>query len=410
MVFFLKEENAKKIFKRYKDVTAYTYVKSRKPSADVRVEFDYLYLKEILPTPDEISAVVSDGVPGKRYIKKMRKAVTNPFNDNPRDIAMCVSVASIVNMLTDSNMKRPRVFVFIAENEEGETARRTRAANKFVFKWLEAMFGAFDIPVINDKGFSKVKYTELGGMSFKKLMKKKKSKDIRRALRSIIEQSNSVRNISMLKCVNIACRMEMIYQNINNMIAGLGTNTLENMGKKTRSDICSSLVLRLAGLSRENYNAVIIPDPDKKNRDKAKSEAEKLLKKYQKKAKKSDKEILEYYNMFRRILEEIRRANDAKGSQINVPMLPGVKKKKLKRKKDLNKLTEKLAKKKNIVLVSALIAHICVLRAGADFGSAEHVKAVTEILAIQDKTLANQFKVTVKAFSDQLNRMGQAQK
>lgn len=408
MVMFLSEKNARKVFKKYPNgVTAYTYVKSHKPSMDTKVDFDYVYFKELLPTPDEIASVVSGDVKAKAVIKPMVKTIRRSFGDTPREINLGIAACSVVNMLADTDMRNPRVFVFIAEDEVGDTARRTRAANKFVYKWLEALFGVFNIPVVNDKAFKtklgeldlKCKYSD---KSIKKIFKKFKKKDLRAAIRTIDSLCITTSSKVLQKCMNIAYRPELIYQTLSLMINSRGGRALTDIGKKKRHTFVEHLFVKIGRKSPAEYDRALEIATDGES-----NKAKKLVKKYAKNEKKADKDILNDYCLFQKIFDEISKANTEKAAKddnrpMHTPKLPVVKKK-MKPKK-FKKAMKFYKKSKNMYLTGALVAHICALRMGVEFGSQEHIKAVTEMLALEDKSLANQFKITVKAFADAINK------
>lgn len=401
MVMFLKEKNAKKVFDNYpKGVTAYTYVKSRKPSMDIGVDFEYVYFKDILPTPDEISAVVSGDVKPKKYIKAMKKTITKSFGENMRDIHMAIGVCSMVNMLLDDNMKNPKVYVFIAEDEVGDNARRTKAANKFVYKWLSELFGIFDIPVVDDKTFTKEKLGEYDGKTLKKAFSKFKKKEIRSMIRELDNKKMTSSADVIYRCMNIAHRPELIYQSLNMMVGARGSRALSDIGKKKRCTIVEQIFMKIDRSAPALYDEFNV-DVRKKERDKV----DKILKRYKKCEKKADKDIFEYYQLFQKVFEAMYQANRDKAAKdpnyrvVNSPKIP-VFKKKMKEKKFIKRMNF-YKKSSNMYLTAALIAHICALRLGVEFGSSEHVKAVTEMLALVDKNVAAQFKATVKVFVEQ---------
>lgn len=404
MVMFLNEKNAKKIFDNYpKGVTAYTYVKSRRPSMDIGVDFDYVYFKDILPTSDEIAAVVSGDVKPKKYIKAMKKTITKSFGETARDVNMAIGVCSMVNMLLDENMKNPRIYVFIAENEDGDNARRTKMANKFVYNWLSEMFGIFDIPVVNDKMFKKAKLEDYDGKTLKKAFSKFKKKDLRSMIREIDNAGMTASANVIYRCMNIAHRPELIYESLNMMIGSRGARAVFDIGKKKRSTIVEQIFSKVDRSAPALYDE-LISDVSKNERDRI----NKIVKRYKKSEKKADKDIFEYYQLFQKVFAAMRQANMDKAAKdpnahvIKTPKIP-VFKKKMKDKK-FTKNMKFYKKSDNMYLTAALVAHICALRLGAEFGSAEHTKAVTEMLALKDKNIAAQFKATTKVFVDQATK------
>lgn len=390
MVLFLSENDAKKIFrsKYAKAVNAFSYDRTVKKCSDQEVKMDYLYPDGFVPSMDALKAIASGELKAKKVLNGVERVLRNPVNCTGADARLCVSTATFVNLLRETE-KNPFVMVFVAKDETGENGMANKKMNKFMVKYLRTVFGFFGINVLTYDKEGKRLIKKIFGKKPGKKSFKKVRKDIRKYDVDCDDRSNIV-NLSYLNILNKAYRPEMLYQSMMNNIQEFGgQRAIEGMSKKKRKNFALELMCMISGSDIEIYKECDIGD---KKRDK------KQLKKIVKSAKKMDEAMLEYYKEYRDTLGMF-----ADQSGVEIPKI----KKGMKTEK-YGKILKFFSKEKNAYLLAGLCAHICSRRAGAAFGASDNTKAVVEVMSISNRQLANQYKLAAKKIAEALEKNANA--
>ena len=160
MVFILNEEKAAKIFKKYRDVAAFTLGKS-KGFVDETKGISVSYQKlAFLPDDDTINAVLNGDVKANKIIKKAVKKIVNIKPDEDDDTGMTLYMLQLINMIQkDDSLEEgmskkaykkflkkhgPNILVFVLD---GQDEKR----DKFLTKYIKAIFGVFGYDCVTNK-------------------------------------------------------------------------------------------------------------------------------------------------------------------------------------------------------------------------------------------------------------------
>lgn len=152
MVFMLHENQAARVFDRYKDVAAFSLGK-KKGYSENGLEINYGQLEGLLPDTDIINGVVSGDIPAKTPIKQAVKALRQPHKEDNE--LLCIAMTMIINMVDPEKVARkknkkqtmtPAVVVFVYDDECVADANG-EARIKFLRKYLSALFGEFGLEV-----------------------------------------------------------------------------------------------------------------------------------------------------------------------------------------------------------------------------------------------------------------------
>lgn len=352
MVFVLTESKARKIFRKYDNVAAFA-VGSSKSFTEGELQISYSRLS-FIPDEDEINAVVSGSVKAKKIIKDAKKALHKPGVDNHD---LCISMAQIVNILSPEGKKSKKyekrlakkghnIVVFVMD-DVADDDKVGKARNKFLCKYLKALFGEFGIEIVTKK---KV---------VKKLFKGKRKKIIGKVADYIREH----KNVRINDQGHVLKKTLFTFYAIELRQSAMRGLEIDDLSKENMKTLLTTLIDTYT-----NDNMKVAQLAGKKR------EIEEICKKL----KKKNKAAVEAYKSF---VEIMGQANpDLKMPKVKF----GYKKKKGKDKPkmDIDKFIEFFTKKKckNAGLLMMLYAHSAAVLMEAVPGTSEYTKIMTSTI------------------------------
>lgn len=342
MVFIVNEKSAIKIFAKYRNVAAFTLGKSKGISEN-GLEVSYAKLN-FLPDEDDINGIINGDINPKKVIRKAVKALWTPNADNQN---ICVSMAQLINIVAPDKSNRPKkggpnILVFVTDDAEDD--KNIKKKNKFMVRYLSALFHEFGIEPVTDEDV------------VKKLFKKKKKKVVEKVAK-YMQKHKEVRISNeghMLKKTLFTFFSIELHQ------SGLSRVDLDEVNKNTMR----VLVKNLKNVYT-NDNLQVICNMGMKSKEEGK-----MCKKL---AKKNKKAVAAYKS-----LAEILASMDVKMPKVK----HGYEKKKKKNgkpKMNVKKFEKFFMKRKNLPLLAMVFAHTACMTLGAEIGSSEYNKYMNKI-------------------------------
>lgn len=378
MVFVLKESEARKIFAKYKNVAAFTLGKSKGINDD-ELEISYTRLS-FLPDEDVLNAIADGSMSVKKVIKQAVKDLCKPSLDTS-DIG--ITMASMVNMISPENKgskkyeKRlrksgPNILVFVLDDPENGGSK---SRNKFMKKYIAALFECFGIEVIDDE---KV---------VKKLFRGKKKKIVERVTNAI----HSNKTLRLNDRGHALKKLLFTYYAIELRQSALNGLEIGDLSKSQIKTLLKTLIDTYT-----NNNLKVAQYAGKK----------KDIKKVCKRLKKHNKAAVKAYGEFREIMKAVN-------PELKMPKVEqGYHKKKEKPLMNIDKFVDFFTKKdcRRAGVLVMLYAHTCTHLMGAVPGTAEYTKYMTNAIGtvagelsekdgFNSETLSKEYIAAAKAWA-----------
>lgn len=385
MVVITKEKNARRIFRAYRGCVAFSLCGSNgMQDEDANINISYAKLN-FLPDKDEINAVLNGDLKGRKVIRQAVSAL-HGFDSDSQNIA--IPMAQMINMVAPDKGSRiskdgPVVLIFVLDDNDNDD-RMVEAKNKFLTKYITALFAEFGIEPVTDKKTIK-KLFSVG----KKLKKKDRKAVIERVARFMDKNKNvRISNDGMaLK------KLLFTFYSTSLHATGLLHADPDKLGEKSRKILAKNLV--------QCYTNNNIPNLGKYGLKK------KALKKLCKRLKKSNLEITEAYQVLREILVQIDpnlkmpKVENGYSKKAKKKMAKG---KKADPKMNVDKFMDFFKKKKNVNLLTIIYAHTSCVTMGVDIGTKEYVKFMEGVLdTVADDSFTKSFVSAAKAYAKAAN-------
>lgn len=397
MVVFVNESNAFNVVKKYRNIGAFTLGKVNKcvdENGDVVIE--YQALPNLMPA-DVVNEVMSGDVSAKKAIKRAVKMLHKPTAENQ---AICMTMAQLINMISDEYRSKrqakdgPNVIVFVLDDPDTD---EIKARNKFVIRYVTALFQEFGIEPITDK------------KTIKKIFKGKRKNRMMNVAKYIKKHQDtctlSKDGYTLKKLLMNFYALELHQSSLTSIdIEKLGRNGRKNLTKALYNTYtnCNMLAISKLGLKKKI--------------------ARKYLDQIRKKNKKSFKMYMELYDIMEYMSDEIRKEimTELDGQ--------GLSKKKMKKKveKRLNKILPQMPKIKfghkkntsdpdnvkmnakkfkeffedgdNVAALAMVYAHTTLRTIGVEVGSSEYCKHMDAVMRnLLDSDVVKLFMNTVKS-------------
>lgn len=351
------ESKAAKVFAKYDSVVALGMGKS-KGLANDKVDITYEHAQTLLPDEDLINGVIQGDMKASKVIKKTLKALHKPMAENG---TFCIAVAEMINIISSDVKamskkekkkyvkKGPNIIVFVFDDVD-PADKYQKARNKFLKKYLTALFGEFGItPVTDDKVIKKL----FGGKG-----KKGKKKAVVARVSDFIHNCSKVRisgkGMKLKKLLFTFYAVELTEASIANLNFENVTKDQMNRFIKTLLDVYT------------NNNMAVCEGMDKKT-----------TKKICKTLKEKNKLAVEAYQSFAGIMTSM-------DPELKMPKVKNgyTKGKKPEPKMKTGKFADFFTKKKgkNAYMLIMLYAHTAACLIGSQPGSSEYNKLMSGII------------------------------
>lgn len=371
MIIIGKESKLVDVF-GYKNVAVFSTTTSKKGCEIAERTISYKQLGALLPSNDDISAVVRGERKLKGIIKAAVKKLRNPKAEGAADIGL--SMAMLITAATSDrrNKNGPPVLVFVLDDDDD-------GRNKVITKYLVALFSEFGIkPVVKNgpiKGIFSIKKKEL-----KKVNKGRKKKDRIKAKTLVKHKLAEFESDKDNKCT------------LNNKGVELKRQLLRYYDIELRQMAASELeVSSINGSTVQSWAKALVRIYSGENlRD--------LGKKAAKLQSKRDRQAVKYYNEIRDIMASIHDAD-------RLPKVKFGQKKKKGRavgpKMNTKKFIKYFAKYRNRGLLMLVFAHSTIRLLGKEIGSKEYnqqMKATCNLVG--EDGFAKVFLAAASAYAD----------
>lgn len=371
MIIVTTASKAKNIFAKYDtNIAAFTAGKTKGiDDAELQVSLTKL---NILPDEDEINGVLDGSLKEKKVIKSACKALMVPSMENN---GLCIEMAQLVNIISSDrkltkreikNIKKhgPNIIVIVLDDPTDEIIKKK---NKFLTKYLAALFDAFGIEIVTD---TKV---------LKKLFGKGKSKKVARRVADFIRANDKVRVSG--KGMKLKKRLFGFFA-IELRQAALFNIAQQEGELHIRKDERSIMLKNLLD-AYTNDNFAITEGLKKKQ-----------MKKVCGSLKEKNKVAVAAYDTFTEIL------NTAMGTDMKLPTVKnGYDKKGKAPKMKVKKFVKYFSKKKNFDFIPMIYAHTSAVLCDVAIGSKEYNKIMTTMIGYMnyEDTFSKAFIAAAKA-------------
>jgi len=348
MIFITSEAKATKIFKKYKNVVAFSFAKNPKaPTFDdpkLKIEYEAI---PFLPSEDDINAVKAGDLKLKKVIKEAIKALNNPKAENA---LIGVGMTQFVNLLAIGRKSKngPTVIVFIKdENDEQRT--------KILTKYVEALIAEYGLKAAPNK-------------MIKKLFKGKKKKVIKAVAGANNAKGNVLNNRG-----NQLKKMNMIFYEVELRQASLSNISDGHLSRDEAKSCIKGLLEMYTGNNLEHVS-----------------------KKVGKRLAKRDKNAVKAYKDLRAILRTI-------DPDLKAPKVDYGHKRKGKKvgkvKMDIKKFASYYEKGSHRGALLLIYGHTVAILSGLELGSSDYNKHMKGVCKIFDDGLDKAYLDAVKAYA-----------
>lgn len=348
MVFYLTENKAKKLFKKYNRTVVFAVDRAMKActigeDGDKASTVYYKYLEEMYPSTDEINGYIRGDISAKKVIKNFRKKM-NTLKPVPEAIDLQVTIATLMNMLSSNE---GTVIVFLRPEH---TDNDSRKLDKLFKKYLSFLFEGFGL--------------ELQTNIPKKLLKGKRKEIARR----IIRAASSKSALSKVGRHRLNLLFALHYADIQKASLDHVEDLDEDLTKKQFTNAVARFYKMLNGDFVQDFQKHMLRGECSKKEKKSRKNQVKCI-------EKQAKRNIEYYNEYCEMVNGL--------SVDGIPELPkfpkyGKKLKGKKQKKLVKKFDKAFGKRKGFGLLRGAYAHIVTQTYGIQIGTSEYNDAMED--------------------------------
>lgn len=382
MVIITNEKRARNIFKNYENVAAFTLGESAGIS-DNGLEISYEKLS-FLPDDDTINAIINGDMKAKKVIRKAVKGLYHPVDDED---GVCIPMAQLVNIISpekgiNSNRKGgPNIIVFVTDDESDGAAKKRE---KFLVRYLTALFMQFGIEPVTDKDVIKELFSANGGKKKgKKKAKKMKPKKLRRKIvKRVVRFIDANKSVRLSRNGHILKKSLFAFFSLELHYSGLSRVNLDDVSKKSRKNLAQCLVNIYT-----NDNLKSICNIGMKHG---------VEKKMCKKLRKKNRAAVDAYNVMAEIMNNTDPAIELPKVKNGYKSKKG---KKAKPKMNTKKFMEFFEKGKNLPILAAVYAHTTCTSMGVDIGSSEYNKYMSAVTSRVAEGYGKSYSAAAKAYA-----------
>lgn len=378
MVIITHEKKARKIFLRYRSVAAFTFGNSKGLNED-GLEIRYAKLCGILPTDDEVNAIINGDVKKKKLIQRMLKALHSPANPDNKDL--CLAVSQLLNIVEPEHRdtKAQTVMVFVLDDAEDANEK-----NKIYSEFISAIFAEFGIEVIRDRKPVKEALKIFKGKA--PCDCKSTKKKYRKYEKAVVEFLKEHPKYRINKAGHRLKKVLITYFSMELTQSSIGILGIDKLTETNRNNMVAELVRVFSNDNLRILCTLGIKDKDEKKLCKA------LVKK--------NKFAVKAYNDLREIIAEAGYTTKLpKGKNGYGKKRRGKKKGKDEPRMNMKRLKKVLSKKRSLGYLVMIYTHLTLMTLGVTVGSREYNRHMTPVTKYVGDEFSTKFIQAAKAWS-----------